>query len=88
VQHKLPGHWNLLLDRQIHEMGHTFVYVGHLALSFYGDFVAAVRLDRLLLYIHPSFVAPVSQAQFLKGKESVIKLIFEDDWRVEGNGHS
>lgn len=68
-------------------MSDHFIYIRFGALRLNRDPITIIRLDRFLLDVCSSTLALISHPNLLKGKISVVELIPDEDWRIEGDGH-
>ncbi len=87
MQLEPPRHGDLLITGQIDKMSHNFIDVWFWALSFDRNVVALVGLDWLFLDVG-SFYWPISgYSHFFKGHKTIVKLVFNEDGRIEWNRH-
>lgn len=87
VQFEPPRHRHLPLAGKINEVSDHLVHIGFGALRLDWDSITVIGLDGLLLDVGSSALALISHPDLLKGKISVVKLVPDEDRRIEGNGH-
>lgn len=87
MQFESPRHGYFSLTGKIDEVSNHLINIRFGALSLHRDPVTVIRLYRFLLDVGAPALALISHADLLKGKISVIKLVSDEDRRIEGDGH-
>lgn len=87
MQFEPPRHGHFPLAGKIDEMRNHLIDIRFDALSLHRDPVTVIRLYGFLLDVGASALALISHTNLLKGKISVVKLVPDEDRRIEGDGH-